>query len=247
MIRTLIIDDEQHNRQLIADLLRDHFPNISLIGEADGVKSGLKSIRELTPDLVLLDIRMEDGDAFDLLNQVGYIHFKIIFITAYEEYALKAIKFSALDYLLKPVSLDELKLAINKAEKQISKDLNLQLAELSNNLQQNHQNKRIVLRTAEKLQLIPAREIVRCEAERNYCMFFLENGKKIIASCPMKDYEDMLSEQGFFRIHKSHLVNLSYVDSYIKAEGGSVVMTDGTILPVSMRKKNQLMELFEKL
>lgn len=246
MIRTLIIDDEQQNRQLIADLLRDHFPNISVSGEANGVKSGLKSIRELTPDLVLLDIRMEDGDAFDLLNRIGYIHFKVIFITAYEEYALKAIKFSALDYLLKPVSLAELKLAIDKAENQILKDLNLQLAELSNNLQKN-QNKRIIIRTAEKLQLIPAREIVRCEAERNYCMFFLENGKKIIASCPMKDFEDILSEQGFFRIHKSHLVNLSYVDSYIKADGGSVVMTNGTILPVSKRKKNQLMEFFEKL
>jgi two-component system LytT family response regulator len=246
MIRTLIIDDEQHNRQLIADLLRDHFPNISLIGEADGVKTGLKSIRELSPDLVLLDIRMDDGDAFDLLNQIDNIDFKIIFITAFEEYALKAIKFSALDYLLKPVSLNDLKLAIDKAEKQILKDLNLQLAELSNNLQPN-KNKRIVLRTTEKLQLIPAREIVRCEAERNYCMFFLENGNKIIASCPMKDFEDILSEQGFFRIHKSHLINLSYVDSYIKAEGGSVAMTDGTILPVSKRKKNHLMELFEKL
>lgn len=246
MIRTLIIDDEQYNRQLITDLLNNHFPHVSVIGEADGVNSGLKSIRELTPDLVLLDIRMEDGDAFDLLNKIGNINFKIIFITAYEEYALKAIKFSALDYLLKPVVLGELKSAIEKAEKQIMRDLNVQLNELSNNLQKNP-NKRVVLRTAEKLQLIPAREIIRCEAERNYCMFFLENGKKIIASCPMKDFEDILSEQGFFRIHKSHLVNLSYIDSYIKADGGSVALTDGTILPVAMRKKNQLMELFEKL
>ncbi len=246
MIRTLIIDDEKNNRQLIADLLQKHFPHVSVIGEADGVASGLKSIRQLTPDLVLLDIRMEDGDAFDLLNQIGNINFKIIFITAYEEYALKAIKFSALDYLLKPVLLDELKSAIGKAEKQILKDLNIQLTELSNNLQTN-QHKRIVLRTAEKLQLIPVKEIIRCAAERNYCMFFLENGKKIIASCPVKDFEDMLSEQGFFRIHKSHLVNLSFVDSYIKADGGSVVLTDGTELPVAMRKKNQLMELFENL
>ena len=246
MIRTLIIDDEQHNRQLISDLLQQHFPHISVIGQADGVKTGLKSIRELAPDLVLLDIRMEDGDAFDLLSHIGNIHFKVIFITAYEEYALKAIKFSALDYLLKPVSLIELKLAIDKAEKQIMKDLSVQLSELSNNLQPN-QSKRIVLRTAEKLQLIPVKAIIRCEAERNYSMFFLVNGKKIIVSSPMKDFEDMLSEQGFFRVHKSHLVNLSFVESYVKADGGHIVLTDGTELPVAMRKKNQLMDLFENL
>lgn len=246
MIRTLIIDDEQHNRQLIADLLQNHIPQISLVGEADGVKSGLKSLRELVPDLVLLDIRMEDGDAFDLLNQIGNITFKIIFITAYEEYALKAIKFSALDYLLKPVSLNELKLAIDKAEKQILKDLKTQLSELSNNLQPN-QIKRIVLRSAEKLQLIPVKDIIRCEAERSYSMFFLTNGKKIIVSSPMKYFEDILGEQGFFRTHKSHLVNLSFVESYIKADGGHVVLTDGTTLPVAMRKKSQLMDLFENL
>jgi len=246
MIRTLIIDDEKNNRQMIADLLEKHFPHISVIGEAEGVASGLKSIRQLTPDLVLLDIRMEDGDAFDLLNQIETINFKIIFITAYEEYALKAIKFSALDYLLKPVALEELKSAIEKAEKQILKDLNIQLAELKNNLQPD-QKKRIVLHSTEKLQLIPVNEIIRCAAERNYCVFFLENGKKITVSGPVKDFEDILSEQGFFRVHKSHLVNISFVDSYVKADGGYVILTDGTELPVAMRKKNQLMDLFENL
>ena len=246
MIRTLIIDDEKNNRQLIADLLKEHFPNIAVIGEADGVESGIKAIRQFSPELVLLDIRMEDGDAFDLLNQIGNINFKIIFITAYEEYALKAIKFSALDYLLKPVILEELKKAVEKVEKQLITDLQLQLSELSNNLKPN-KKKRIVLHSAEKLQLIPVQDIIRCEAERNYCMFFLKNGKNIMVSSPMKDFVDILSEQGFFRLHKSHLVNLSYVTSYIKADGGYVVLADGTELPVSMRKKNQLIKLFENL
>ncbi len=246
MIQTLIIDDEKNNRQLISDLLKQHFPNVEVIGEADGVVSGIEAIKQLSPELVLLDIRMEDGDAFDLLNQLGNIDFKIIFITAYEEYALKAIKFSALDYLLKPVILKELKHAIEKAEKQLIADLQLQLTELTNNLKPN-KKKRIVLHSAEKLQLIPVQEIIRCEAERNYCMFFLENGKKIMVSSPMKDFVDILSEQGFFRLHKSHLVNLSYVDSYLKADGGYVVLTDGTQLPVALRKKNQLIELFENL
>lgn len=246
MIRTLIIDDEKNNREMISDLILEHLHNVSVIGTADGVHRGLESIRQLSPDLVLLDIKMNDGDAFDLLKQVGNINFKIIFITAYEEYALKAIKFSALDYLLKPVALDELKLAIEKAEKQILKELQVQVSELSNNMKSNHK-KRIVLRSAEKLHLIPVQDIIHCEAERNYCNFFLDNGKKIMSSCPMKDFEELLTEQGFFRLHKSHLVNLSFVESYVKSDGGHVVLTNGTQLPVSLRKKNQLIELFDKL
>ncbi len=245
MIRTLIIDDEASNRQIIADLLQEHFRNVTVIGEADSVKAGLESINRLSPDLVLLDIRMEDGVAFDLLDQLGEVDFKIIFITAYEEYALKAIKFSALDYLLKPVSLQELKSAIAKAETQIIKDLHVQLAELSMNLQSIN-NKRIVLRTAEKLHLIPAQDIMHCKAERNYSMFFLAKGKKIIVSYPLKDFEDMLVEQGFFRVHKSHMVNLSFVEAYDKSHGGYVILTDGTSLPVAERKKGSLLELFDK-
>lgn len=246
MIRTLIIDDEKNNRQMIADMLKKHIPHVTVIAEAEGVKTGLAAIRRDHPDLVLLDIRMEDGNAFDLLKQLGNIDFKIIFITAYEEYALKAIKFSALDYLLKPVALEELQQAIAKVEKQISRDLNIKLSELTHNLKPN-EKKRIVLHTAEKLQLISVREIIRCEAERNYTMFFLENGKKMIVSSPMKDYEDILSEQGFFRTHKSHLINLAFVDAYMKSDGGYVVLNDGTSLPVSVRKKNQLIELFDNL
>ena len=245
MIRTLIIDDDESNRQIITDLLQKNCPNVSIIGEADGVQSGFESIRQFSPDLVLLDIRMEDGEAFDLLDKLGNINFKIIFITGFEEYALKAIKFSALDYLLKPVSVDELKLAVNKAENQIIKDLHLQLAELNNNLQSIN-NKRIVLRTAEKLHMIPVHTIIRCEADRNYSKFFLENEKEIIVSYPLKDLEDMLIEQGFFRLHKSHIVNLSFVETYVKTDGGNVILSDGTSLPVADRKKSSFLKLFNK-
>jgi two-component system LytT family response regulator len=157
----------------------------------------------------------------------------------------KAIKFSALDYLLKPVSLPELRSAMDKAETQIIKDLNVQLAELNTNLQAIN-NKRIVLRTAEKLHLIPVHDIVRCEADRNYSNFFLTNGKKIIVSYPMKDYEDMLVEQGFFRLHKSHIVNLVFVETYVKSDGGYVILNDGSKLPVADRKKSSLLEIFSK-
>ena len=147
MIRTIIIDDEQSNREILSSMLQDHFPKADIVGEADSVESGLEAIRQHSPDLVLLDIRMGDGEGFDILKQLGTIDFKVIFVTAFEEYALKAIKFSALDYLLKPVSLPELRSAMDKAETQIIKDLNVQLAELNTNLQAIN-NKLIVLRTA---------------------------------------------------------------------------------------------------
>ncbi len=246
MIRTLIVDDEANNRRNLRELLENHFPNMEVVGDADGVTTGLEAIIKNSPELVLLDIRLKDGDAFDLLNELGQITFKIIFITAYEEYALKAIKFSALDYLLKPVRLEDLREAIAKAESQILKELNLQLAELSNNLQPS-QSKRIVLRTADKLHFIPVTEIMRCEADRNYTTFFLAEGRKIVVSGTMREYEDILSEQGFYRLHKSHIVNLSFIQSYEKADGGTVILTDGTHVPVAMRKKNQLIELFNKL
>ena len=239
MLRTLIIDDEKNNRNKIRDLLENHFPNVQVVGEADGVKTGLESIVSHAPDLVLLDIRLQDGDAFDLLEQMGQVNFKIIFITAYEEYALKAIKFSALDYLLKPVLLDDLKTAIAKAEEQIMNELNLKLLELSNNLNTS-QNKRIVLKTAEKLHFIPVQEIMRCEADKNYTTFFLTDYKKIVVSGSIRDYEDILCEQGFYRLHKSHIVNMNYIKSYEKADGGTVILTDGSHVPVAVRKKNQL-------
>ena len=245
MIRALIIDDEESNRQFISGLLGEHFPKVSIVGEADGVVSGLEAIRQHSPDLVLLDIRMEDGEGFDILDQLGTIDFKVIFITAFEEYALKAIKFSALDYLLKPVSLPDLQSAIDKAENQIIRDLNVQLAELNTNLQAIN-NKRIVLRTAEKLHIIPVHDIVRAEADRNYAYFFLSNGKKIVVSYPLKDYEDMLVEQGFFRLHKSHIVNLTFVETYVKSDGGYVILNDGSKLPVADRKKSSLLKIFNK-
>jgi two-component system LytT family response regulator len=245
MLRTLIIDDELSNRQFISTMLEQHFPNVEVIGEAEGVASGLEAIRRLSPDLVLLDIRMEDGEGFDILTQLGAIEFKIIFITAFEEYALKAIKFSALDYLLKPVSLQDMKTAISKAENQIVKDLHVQLVELNNNLQSIN-NKKIVLRSVDKLQIIPVQDIVRAEADRNYTNFFINTGKKITVSYPLRDYEDMLIEQGFFRIHKSHIVNLTFIESYVKSDGGYITLSDGSSLPVADRKKAVLLEIINR-
>jgi two-component system LytT family response regulator len=244
MIRTLIIDDNLNNRLHLSGMIRDFFPNISVMGEADGVQTGIQAINKLRPELVLLDIKMADGDAFDLLKQIENIFFRIIFVTAYEEYAMKAIKFSALDYLLKPVTVEDLKIALDKAENQILNDLKLQLSTLQLNTTSS-KNKTIVLRTSDKIYLVEVMEIIRCESDGNYTMFFTKEGQKYMVSNPMKEYEDILGDHGFFRIHKSHIVNTSFINSYDKE--GYVVLKDKTMLPVSKRKKGELLELFTRL
>jgi len=246
MIRTLIIDDEENIRLRLKDMILENFPQITVVGEADGVESGVKAIENLKPELLLLDIQLDDGNAFDLLKRVKQISFKVIFATAYEEYALKAIKLSALDYLLKPVSVEDLRIAFEKAENQILAELKLQLATLQNNLQ-SPKNKTIALRTSEKIYLLEVNNIIRCEADRSYTYFFVNEQKKHIVSQPMKEFEEMLKEHGFVRIHKSHLINMSYIDSFDKADGGYIILKDKTEIPVSRRKKSELLERFSKL
>lgn len=246
MIRTLIIDDEENNRLRLRKMIFEHFPQIQVVGEADGVETGLALIENSNPDVVLLDIRMADGDAFDLLKRIKTFSFKVIFVTAYEEYALKAIKFSALDYLLKPVSVDDLKTAFVKAENQLLDELRFQLSSLQSNLLKTR-SKTLALRTSEKIYLLDVNDIIRCEADRNYTCFFVNEQKKHIASQPMKEFEELLTEFGFIRIHKSHLINISYIESYDKSDGGYVILKDKTELPVSRRKKNELLDIFSKL
>ncbi|MCD4732084.1 MAG: LytTR family DNA-binding domain-containing protein [Bacteroidales bacterium] len=244
MIKILIIDDSKNHRLRLTEMIGNHFPNITIVGEAEGVESGIANIEKLKPELILLDIQMADGDGFDLLKRIAIINFKVIFITAYEEYAMKAIKFSALDYLLKPVTVEDLKIAFDKAENQIFNDLKVQLSTLQLNLNST-KNKIIVLRTSNKIYLVEIMDIIRCESASNYTMFFTKKSEKYVVSNSMKEYEDILEDHGFFRIHKSHIVNISYVNSFDKE--GYVILKDKTSLPVSRRKKSELMELFARL
>jgi two-component system LytT family response regulator len=244
MINTLIIDDEIKNRNRLKRMIDEYFHNISVVGEAESVKTGLTTIRELNPELVLLDIRLPDGDAFDLLDSLKKISFKIIFITAYEEYAIKAIRYSAMDYLVKPVIVEELRVALERAEKQILNDLRVQLSTLQSNLQ-SPKNKTLVLKTLDKIYLVEIKKIVHCESDGHYTSIFTREGKKYVVSNPMRDYEEILEDHGFFRIHKSHIVNLSFIDNFSKE--GYVVLMDKTTLPVARRKKNELLEKFSRL
>jgi two-component system LytT family response regulator len=249
MIRTIIIDDEINARQVIADLLENYCEKVSLIGQADSVESGLKVIRELKPELVFLDIKLTDGTGFDLLRQLENIDFKIIFITAYEEYAIKAFKFSALDYLLKPIGINELIKSINKAEELIQQDnISLKLDTFFSNIDSiSKKIKKIILKTTYNIHLVNINEIVRCESDRNYTHFYFLDKDKIVVSKTLKEYEALLSEYGFFRVHHSHLINLQCVEKLEKTNNNFVVMKDSSKVPVAFRKKEELMKLFKNL
>ena len=247
MKKALIIDDEQRTRELIAKMIESFDLGIEAIPRGENVISGLAAIQELKPDLVFLDIQMPDGTGFDLLKAVPEKNFEVIFITAHEEFAIKAIKFSALDYILKPIDPEELKAALVRAL--ISMDevkSEPQFEALQQNMQPN-QKRRLVLKTQESVHVVDLDNIIRCEADRNYTSFFLVDGKKILVSRTLKDYETLLSGHNFLRVQQSHLINLNFVDRYDKGNGGAVVMKDGSEVPLSPAKRDVFFQILENL
>jgi two-component system, LytTR family, response regulator len=248
MQRTIIIDDEAHIRESLADMLRSNCPNAKVVAMADGVQSGLKAIKTHRPNLLLLDIRMKDGTGFDLLEKLESIDFRIIFITAFDQYAIKAFKFSALDYLLKPVESGDLKAAVDKADKLSQKEINTQLNTLVNNLQTDEQaKKKIILKTFDNIHLVKIKDILYIESDGRYSTFYLLPGDKVIISEALKYYHEMLDDAGFFRVHKSFLINLEYIQRFEKAEGGYVILEGGAKVPVASRKREDLLELFDRI
>lgn len=247
MKKALIIDDENRTRELIAKMIDSFGFDIETLPVGENVQSGIKAIDELHPDIVFLDIQMPDGTGFDVLKSVKNKNFEVIFITAHEEFAIKAIKFSALDYLLKPIDPSELRAAVEKAIKAIDdKKEESQFEALQNNIQP-HQKRRLVLKTQESVYVVELDEIIRCEADRNYTSFFLVGGKKILVSKTLKEYETLLSSHNFLRVQQSHLINLDYVDRYDKGNGGSVVMKDGSEVPLSPAKRDIFFKILENL
>lgn len=241
-IRAIIIDDEEGARESLANILKDYFDNVEVVGKAASADNGVKLINEYHPDLVFLDIEMPKGNAFDLLEHFENIDFDIIFVTAYDQYAIKAIKFSALDYLLKPIDIDELGAAIQKFDDKTHKrTTNQRLQTLLQNL--NAENKKkVAIPDSEGLVFVNLDDIVRCESDGNYTHIILNNGKNILASRTLGEYEEMFSEENFSRVHRSHLINLNHIDKYIKGEGGYAVMTDGSHVEISRRKRAEFME-----
>lgn len=245
----VIIDDEARARSSIASIIKVSQHNIKVVAEADCVKTGIEAIKKHKPHLILLDIDMPDGTGFDLLKAMDYINFKVIFITAYEEFAVKAFEYSAIDYILKPADPKKLIDAISKAQQLVEQEnINLRLNALFANLDNINPNcKKLVLKTAEKIYLISTSDIIRCEADTGYTQFFLVDGKNILISRTIKDFDVLLDGLGFFRIHQSHLINLKFIDYYDKTEGGSVRMKDKSMLPLARRKKESFLKLIEMI
>jgi two-component system LytT family response regulator len=243
MINAVIIDDEQNNIDNLQVLLSQHCPQVNVIGIALTSSEGERLITENSPDLVFLDIQMPAKNGFELLKSLDHLDFGIIFVTAYDQYGIQAIKFSAIDYLLKPVDPDELKVAVLKAaEKATKRNQNLQLENLIRFLKQEHQKSthRIALQSAKETRFIETEIIVRCESSNNYTTFFLLNGEKLMTSRPIFEYEQMLREYGFIRTHQSHLVNKKHIRSWVKEDGGYLLMNDHSQVPVSRNKKEAI-------
>ncbi len=247
MIKALVIDDENRTRELIVKMINSFGFDIEAISGGDNVKSGIESIEREQPDLVFLDIQMPDGTGFDVLKGVAVKNFEVVFITAHEEFAIKAIKFSALDYILKPIDLNELRSAVEKAIKTVDeKREESQFEALQYNINPNHK-RRLVLKTQESVHVVELDNIIRCEADRNYTSFYLTGGKKILVSKTLKEYETLLTGHNFLRVQQSHLINLDFVDRYDKGNGGSVVMKDGSEVPLSPAKRDVFFKILENL
>jgi two-component system, LytTR family, response regulator len=245
--KVLIIDDENRTRDFVKKMIDSFNLDLDVFTDGENVETGIEAINRIQPDILLLDIQMPDGTGFDVLNSIETKNFEVIFITAYQEYAIKAIKFSALDYILKPIDSEELHSSIITAIDSLEfKREETKFIALENNIQPNNRRK-LVLKTQECIYVVDLNEIIRCEADKNYTFFYLNSGKKILVSRTLKDYETILNGYGFFRIQQSHLINLEYLDRYDKQQGGAVIMKDGTSVPLSPAKKDQFFKLLEKL
>jgi two-component system LytT family response regulator len=245
MLKIIIVEDNKLTVELIVNIL-ESCKDVEIVGIAGDIDSGLQIITENSPDLVLFDINLPGGTSFDILQKLDYINFKFVFITAYDKYALRAIKLSALDYLLKPVNSVELINVVKKAKLLIKNESSdVQISALQNNMQNSkNENEKIVLKTFECIYLIAIKDIVRCESGGAYTFFYLKDEKRITVSRLLKEYDELLKDQGFYRVHQSHLVNINYIDRFDKKQGGFLIMKDGASVPVSYRKKDNLLKMF---
>jgi two-component system, LytTR family, response regulator len=223
----------------------DNFPAVELLAACEGIDDAHQAIRQHKPDLVFLDIEINGGTAFDLLSRFDAIDFEIVFTTAYDEYALRAIELSALHYLLKPFGRDELAEALRRMNQKKQSEVLVRNL-LANLARENDTNFRIALKTSESIELIPLGEILYCQADNNYTVFHLNNGQKLMVSNTIKKFDEMLSDRNFLRVHQSYLVNLLHVRKLLRADGGSLVMSNGDLLPVARRKRDELQRAIEQ-
>lgn len=244
MYKTIIVEDEHRIREALSIMLEMEAPDqVQIIGYAENVEDARKLIDRLRPDLVFMDIMLSDGTAFDVLQHLSYRSFHLVFTTAYEQHAVRAFKYSAIDYLLKPIDPQDLKMAIDRiADLQERVMADRQLAELQQNMTKAPD--KIVLPTQEAMYVVKLDQIVRCETSGSYTKFYIADGREIIVSKPMKSYEDILMAPDFYRIHHSHLININCIESYSRE--GMVRMNDKTEVPIARAKKDQFFKLMKE-
>lgn len=252
MLTALIIDDEQRNRDTLERMLQNFCPQVQVLNKVDSVQAAIDFMEGQMPDVLFLDIEMPGGNGFTLLEHYENPSFEVIFTTAHDLYAINAIKFAALDYLLKPVNIKELQDAVKRAEKKVStkSDTNNQKkyeALRSNLAQPDRKFTKIAMPTSEGIDFIDADDILVAQADRSYARFHLKGGKKIVVSKPLKEYEELLEQCNFFRVHKSHMVNLNRIEKYVKGKGGYVIMDDGSHVDVSVRRKEELLRVLTQM
>jgi two-component system LytT family response regulator len=244
MLTAIIIDDEQKGRLALREKLHQYCPEVVLTGEAEDGVEGLRLIREKKPAIVFLDIEMPRMDGFQMLGQLPDKQFHLIFTTAYDQYAIKAIKYAAFDYLLKPVDIDELKAAIERVQDQTLEPTAEKLEVLQQNLQTKHFLDKIAIPTMEGLLFFNTADIIHLEAQSNYTVIHFANHPKLLASRTLKDFGELLPPHIFFRTHHSHIINLNYIKRYIKGDGGQIEMQNGNCVMVARRKKEEFLQKF---
>ncbi len=246
-IKAIIIEDEKNNRENLAKILLEYCSEVNIVAQCSSAIDGRKAIIEYRPDLVFLDIEMPGGDGFSLLESFEEINFEVIFVTAYNHYGVKAVKFCALDYLLKPVDILELSQAVEKVQKRLkAKTDTLRLQTLLAN-RSNESNPKIALPLSDKIVFIDVTSIIRCQGEGNYTHIYLKEEEKLLASKTLKEFEELLSDYNFLRVHQSHLINLNEVKAYMKTDGGYIKMNDSSSVSISRQRKEMVMERLRKI
>jgi two-component system, LytTR family, response regulator len=247
MIRALLIADDRKLCEAVNKTISGFCPNVTIVAQEKDVRSGVAAINQHAPDLIILDVLLPDGSGFDLIRHFDKPDFNVIFISGHMEYAIKAIKFNAVDFILKPVDDQELALAINKASDLILLQEKFRIKSMEENLSALNKINNLVLKTSDQIHVLNTADIIRVEADGSYCTFYVSDGRKVMVSKPLVEYEEILADQGFYRIHKSHIINIRHLKYLDKAEGGYIVMSDKVKVPVASRKKEMIQELFENL
>jgi len=241
--RTVIIDDDKLARRVLFHIFDHNFPEIEVMGEADSVDAGVRLIRSVKPDLVFLDIEMQDGTGFDLIDQLEEVNFRLIFTTSYKDYAIKAFKYFAFDYILKPVLPENVKVTILRIKDIPLRNSKDQIEMLKNQIEvKGGKEPTIALPEMDGFAIIKVKNIIRCEGDRNYSRVFYKDGTSMLVSRTLLEFEQLLAPHSFFRIHRSHLVNLDCVSRYLKADGGMVEMTDQSRLKISPKYKEEFLD-----